>query len=122
MYYVFIAFLILIGLDMVFLNIMSRHLSDQIVFVQKFSPKLKIIPGILCYLVLWIGLYYFILQPRKSPMDAAFLGWIIYSTFELTNYAIFKNWKLKTVIIDTLWGGILLGSTTYFTYLLEKIV
>lgn len=44
---------------------------------------------------------------------------IIYGVYETTNYALFKNWSILTVIIDTLWGGLLFASTTYIVNLLR---
>ena len=33
--------------------------------------------------------------------------------FDLTNYTIFKNYEMKVVVIDSLWGGTLYALTTY---------
>jgi len=44
------------------------------------------------------------------------LGIVIYAVFELTNLALFKNWHILSVLIDTLWGGILFGLTTGIVY------
>jgi len=41
------------------------------------------------------------------------LGIFVYGVYELTNRAIFKNWEWKTVVLDTLWGGILFTSVAY---------
>jgi uncharacterized membrane protein len=40
--------------------------------------------------------------------------------YESTNYAILKDWKIQTLLMDGLWGGILFGLTTYI-YLLVSI-
>jgi uncharacterized membrane protein len=49
------------------------------------------------------------------------LGFVIYGVYETTTYALLKKWKLQTVMIDTLWGGILFGLTTMITYKLTPI-
>jgi uncharacterized membrane protein len=41
---------------------------------------------------------------------------MVYGVYELTSYAIVKDWTIGTVFIDTLWGGILLAATTWITY------
>jgi uncharacterized membrane protein len=41
------------------------------------------------------------------------LGGLSYVIFNFTNNAIFKNWTLETAIVDTLWGSVLTGATTY---------
>ena len=76
--------------------------------------------AIACYFFLLVGLYYFILKDRKSPLEAMLLGLVIYAVYETTTYALLKNWKLQTVMIDTLWGGTLFYLTTYFTYLFSN--
>jgi uncharacterized membrane protein len=73
----------------------------------------------ICYILLITGINYFIIKPRKSVSDAFLLGIIIYGVFETTNYALFKNWSLLTVLIDTLWGGLLFAGTTYVVNLLR---
>ena len=51
-----------------------------------------------------------------------FLGLLIYSVFDLTTKAIFKNWEYKAVIIDSLWGGSLFAITTILTKkIIEKL-
>jgi uncharacterized membrane protein len=54
--------------------------------------------------------------------DAFLLGIVIYGVYETTNYALFKDWSILTVIIDTLWGGTLFAITTYIVNLLRGIV
>jgi uncharacterized membrane protein len=73
----------------------------------------------LCYIFLIFGINYFIIKPHKSVSDAFLLGIIIYGVYETTNYALFKNWSMLTVIMDTLWGGILFAVTTYIVNLLR---
>jgi len=47
------------------------------------------------------------------------LGIVIYGVYETTNYALLKDLSILTVIIDTLWGGLLFASTTYLVNLLR---
>ena len=41
------------------------------------------------------------------------LGWVIYGTFDFTTGAIFKDYDLNTMLMDTVWGGILFGLVTF---------
>ena len=41
------------------------------------------------------------------------MGILIYGVYETTNYALFKNWSIFTVILDTLWGGTLFALVTF---------
>ena len=61
---------------------------------------------------------YFIIKPNRSVQDAFLLGLIIYGVFETTNMALFSKWSWLTVLIDTIWGGILFALTTFIVKLL----
>ncbi len=68
-----------------------------------------------------MGLNYFIIKPKRSISDAFLLGLVIYGVYETTNWAIFNKWSVKSVIIDTLWGGILFASTAFIVRSLSII-
>jgi uncharacterized membrane protein len=103
-------------LDFIFISLNKTNFESQIMRVQHFAVNLKIFGAIACYLFLIGGLYYFILRKHESVLDAFLLGLVIFGVFETTNYAMFKNWQLMTVLMDVLWGGIVFATTTYITY------
>jgi uncharacterized membrane protein len=74
--------------------------------------KFRILPAIVCYIVLVFGLNYFVLQKDGSVIDAVLLGLVIYTVYETTNMAILSEWNITSVLVDSLWGGILFGLTT----------
>ena len=113
---IIISSLILLALDSFFIYFISRTFSSQIFDVQRSPLQVNILGAILCYGFLIFGLNYFILQKRRSVFEAFLLGIVIYCVYETTSLALLRKWRLSTVIIDTLWGGILFGLTTYFTY------
>ena len=100
-------------LDSFYLGYMSDYYSKLIYDIQKSNMKLKLVPTIGAYIIIMFSWYYFIYKnltsktKYKSIMDSAILGFCMYSLFDLTNNAIFENWDIKTVIIDSLWGMIL---------------
>ena len=75
----------------------------------------------ICYVFLIFGINYFIINPRKSVYDAFLFGIVIYGVFETTNYAILKNWSIFSVLLDTLWGGVLFALTTYIVNFLRRL-
>ena len=115
-----ISAILIITIDYIYLNSIRDFFSRQIQDVQGSKMKLNYLGAALCYLFLITGINYFIIKPRKSVSDAFLLGIVIYGVYETTNYALFKNWSIWTVIIDTLWGGILFASTTYGVNLLRN--
>ena len=107
---------ILLILDGIFLSLNRDMFELQIAEVQRVVLEVKYLGVLICYALLIFALYYFIIKDRRSVKDAMILGFIIYGVYESTTYALLKKWKIKTLMIDTLWGGILLGLTTMITY------
>ena len=110
---ILLSALLLISIDAIYLysikNIFAKHISS----IQGSPLQMNIYGAVICYIFLVFGLNYFILNSNKSVMDAFILGIVIYGVYETTNLALFKKWPTYIVIIDTIWGGILFGLTTY---------
>jgi len=117
-----ISAIVFITIDFIYLNIMKDYFDKQIKNIQGTKIEMNFLGAALCYIFLIYGLNYFIIKPRKSVSEAFLLGLVIYGVFETTNYALFKNWSIITVIMDTLWGGLLFASTTYIVNLLRSVV
>ena len=113
--------IVFVILDGIYLNLVKGYFNKQVKSIQGSDIQINIIATGLVYVVLIYGLNYFIIKKNKSVQEAALLGFFVYSVYELTNLALFKNWSIFTVIIDTLWGGILFGLTTMATYKLTPI-
>ena len=113
--YLFACVLLLI-LDLSFLNLNRVMYENQIINVQRVAGKTDYLAGILFYIFVFILLCYFIIRPHRSVQEAFLLGFLANGAFECLNKAVFKNWEYMTVIIDTLWGGTLFGLTTLGTY------
>ena len=114
-----IAFIMLF-FDFIYLRSVSNHFQELISSIQGRDLTVKIFPAFLCYLVMTLTIYYFLIVPKKSVIDAFFLGIAIYGVYDLTNMATIERWTWKTVLIDTLWGGILFASTVYLTNLIHS--
>ncbi len=111
------SIIILPIIDFIYLKSISAHFSQQILDVQNSPMTFRLVPAILCYIALIFALNYFILNTNNSKqqkiLNAFLLGLCIYAVYEMTNYTLLEKWSLKTVIIDTLWGGILFALTTF---------
>ena len=105
--------IILVCIDIIYLNTISNYFNNQIKEIQGSDLELNMLSTVLAYIFIAGGLYYFIIKDNRSVKDAFILGLVIYMIYELTNKGIIKNWKWKTVLIDGVWGGILFGLTTY---------
>ena len=117
-----ISAIVFITTDFIYLNVIKNYFFNQIKQVQGTEPKVNFLGVALCYIFLIAGINYFIIKPRKSVNDAFLLGIVIYGVYETTNYALFKNWSIITVIMDTLWGGLLFAFTTYIVNMLRSVI
>jgi uncharacterized membrane protein len=113
MHLLIIIAIIFVIIDSIYLALMSNYFQKQIKTIQGSNIKFKITGAVLCYVILVFGLYHFIIKPKRSILEAFILGIVIYGVYETTNFAIFDKWNYLTVLLDTLWGGVLFASTTY---------
>lgn len=114
--FILLPAIILLTLDFIYIYATFNEFRLQIADVQRVVLQVKYLGAILCYFFLIFGLYYFILREHKSVLDAMLFGFVIYGVYDTTTYAVLKKWKLKLMIMDTLWGGTLMGLTTWLSY------
>jgi len=79
---------------------------------------MKVRPGgaVVAYTAMILLFNQFITK-ESSGWDAFLLGFLAYSIFDGTNYALFENYDLKTAVVDALWGGILFWLTSRIVFL-----
>ena len=111
-----ITFVVFVTLDSIYLTSMKGYFDNQVKSIQGSVISMNLVPAVLCYISLVFGVYYFIIKERKPLSDAFLLGLVIYTVYEFTNWALFKNWKPLTVVIDSLWGAVLFTLTTAISY------
>lgn len=51
-------------------------------------------------------------------IDAIWLGFIAYATYDLTNLATLEGWPLIVTAIDLVWGAFLAASTSAISYII----
>ena len=110
------TFVVFVAIDSAYLISMKGYFDEQIKQIQGSGIQMNLYAAILCYISLVFGLYYFIIKDNKSLYQAFLLGLVIYSVYEFTTWSLLKNWKMQTVIIDSLWGAILFTLTTAIVY------
>lgn len=104
---------IFILIDITFIYSTSDSYKKMINKIQHSSLKMKLMPTIICYILLLSSLYYFIIYKNSSYLDAFLLGFFIYGVYAMTNLAILKDWNYSVALIDTIWGGLLFLIVTY---------
>lgn len=78
------------------------------------SPNIP--SSILVWMLIVLGLILFVLPkiPKTGPGVEGFLwgalfGLVVYGVYDLTNFALLKDWSLAMTIVDMLWGTIACG-------------
>jgi len=126
--------IIVLLLDGIFLYLIKDLFSRQIMLVQGTALQVNIPSAAVCYLLIVLGMYYFVLRhiivPNASSLAASvqtmriregmivafFLGVFVYGVYETTTLALLRNWSPVTAVIDTTWGGVLFALSAYFFY------
>lgn len=113
---IFLSLLLFVVIDLVFLYANNSIFAKQVIDVQRVAMIIKPLGLVITYVVLCFAFWFLVLREKRKVWEAALVGFIIYSVYEWTNYAILKKWKLTTVAFDSLWGALLWGITAYLTY------
>jgi uncharacterized membrane protein len=117
-----ISSIIFVSLDFFYLNLIKSYFYHQVEIIQGSPLKINLLGVLICYIFLIFGINYFIIKPKRSVSDAFLFGLVIYAVFETTNVSLFKNWSWLTVLIDSLWGGILFALTTASVNKIRQLV
>jgi len=106
-------------IDYVYLSRVSGHFSELVKKITKEEMVFNFPKAVGAYFFLILGLYYFILKDlnqdnlKEKILSAMILGWVIYGTYDFTTGTILKDYDWNTMIMDTVWGGILYGLVTF---------
>ena len=112
---VFVSSVILLVIDISYLQTFGGPFIDQTALIQKSPFKMNIIGALLSYICIIILLNYFVLLRSGSLQDAFLLGILSYGIYDMTNMALFKEWDMSLAIIDIILGGALFTLTTFIT-------
>lgn len=111
----FISFWLIDGLWITFVAspLYKRHFSKDILLSH---PKLSY--TLLFYLIFPFALWFVVIQTQSTDLKvtllkAAVFGIAAYSTYALTNLAIFSGWKFYVALADILWGGFVCALVTF---------
>ena len=55
-------------------------------------------------------------------LNGAFLGFVAYATYDLTNHATLKNWSTLLTVADMAWGTVLTAVAATIGYLLTNMI
>jgi len=108
-----ISFSVFLAIDLLWLGIVARKL-----YVHHMGHLLRTPPNwpvaFLFYALFVIGIMIFAILPAYEQKNVgyalkwgALFGFFTYMTYDLTNWAVLKDWPSGIVVIDIIWGTIL---------------
>ncbi|RPA67886.1 DUF2177 family protein [Cyclobacteriaceae bacterium YHN15] len=117
-----IALFIFFVLDMAWLGLIAKNFyQNQLGFLMK--ENVNWTAAIIFYLLFLVGVVLFVIEPAVYKKEwkfalvyGALFGLITYATYDLTNLATLKDWPVKMVVVDMIWGTFLASSVSVFTY------
>lgn len=112
-------------IDLVWLGLVAKNFyQDQLGYLL---GPVNWTAAIVFYLLYIVGILVFAIVPGleagslyKAAALGAFFGFMAYATYELTNYALVKDWPFTVVWVDILWGTVLTGAVAAGGYYLAK--
>ena len=115
--------LIVLVLDFIaFKLFITAHFSKLIKQVQHSDMSVNYFGAGFAYLFITLTIYIFIIKGNLSLLHAGLLGFFIYGIYETTNFSILKDWTILTILIDSIWGGILFFTTTFLFRNFKKYI
>jgi len=120
----FLTLLVFLSLDLLWLGVIAKKFyRDSLSGFLSDKPKWA--AAVTFYFLFIIGVFIFAIVPAIEQYDfagavrlGALFGFFTYATYDLTNLALLKNWPIKIVIIDILWGMFLTGTVSGSGYLI----
>lgn len=110
-----IPFFLFICLDLIWFKVYSlKHIYHPTFKKINKKETFRLWSGILVWIILSISVSLFLtFHSYKNKLyyflSGCLIGFIIYSIYNLTNYATIEYYSLTMTIIDTIWGTLLYG-------------
>jgi uncharacterized membrane protein len=122
------AMLVFLGLDAIWLTIMSNRLYRQ-VLGDMLAEKLNVTAAIAFYLVYGLGIVILAIAPAlreasglRAALNGAALGLVAYATYDLTNQATLRIWSTRLTLVDIVWGAALTAVAAYAGFHAARLV
>jgi uncharacterized membrane protein len=108
-----IAFVVFMAVDLLWLGVIARTFYvDRLGHLM--AAQTNWAAAVAFYLFFLAGLVVFVIQPalaassmKKAAALGAFFGFTTYQTYELTNFALLRDWPVSVVVVDIAWGVVL---------------
>ncbi|QBX99560.1 DUF2177 family protein [Rhodophyticola sp. CCM32] len=104
-----------IMLSTVIQPVFARHLGAGL-----YEGGFRLLPAVLFYFTFMFGVIWFAGWPalrdgvpHMALINGAVLGFVAYGTYELTSWAVMRDWHPQIVILDMAWGTVLTAGAAW---------
>lgn len=101
------------AIDLLWLGVVAKHFYQNSL-AHLLSTTVNWPAALLFYGLYIVGIILFAVKPgleagalAKAAQWGALFGFFTYATYDLTNLATLRDWPLKVVVVDVLWGTLL---------------
>ena len=123
-----VVIVLFIVLDLIWFQVAGNFFKNEIGSIARLGTdgewNVLLIPAILVYGLMTIGVLFFVLPHATSLSQALFLGasfgFIGYGLYDLTNLATLSAWTLKFAVVDMVWGTFLCAFVSSCAYSLSR--
>jgi len=114
------------GIDMLWLGVVAKGFyRDNLGHLLR--PDVNWTAALIFYLLYIAGILIFATLPalekhslRQAIIMGALFGFFCYATYDLTNLATLKDWPVRVVFVDILWGMVLTASVAAASFFIGK--
>lgn len=101
------------AIDLLWLGVVAKNFYQNSL-AHVLSPNVNWPAAVLFYFMYIVGIILFAVKPglesgslAKAAIWGALFGFFTYATYDLTNLATLRQWPIKVVVVDVLWGTVL---------------
>lgn len=101
------------AIDLLWLGVVAKNFYQNSL-AHLLSQDVNWPAAFLFYFMYIVGIILFAVKPgleagslAKAAMWGALFGFFTYATYDLTNLATLREWPIKVVVVDILWGTVL---------------
>ena len=113
-------------IDMIWLGSLAKKFYGDNVG-HLLAEKVNWKAAVIFYFIYIVGILFYSVVPtledgawQEALLQGSTFGFFTYATYDLTNLATLKNWSVKVVIVDILWGMILCGTVAVSSFQIAK--
>ena len=111
--------IVFLSLDALGIRFLIRPIFEQHVG-HLLAERVRFLPAVAFYLIYIAGVLWFVSMPAlltaaplKALIGGMILGFLCYSTYEVTNFSTLADWSFQQVAVDVIWGAALTGFSAW---------